>query len=58
MKNQCCTYCHRKFGLVRYRSGFRNFCSKVCANRYIVLLRAEFLRRIYSTGFSRPAIKH
>ena len=51
MKNQC-AYCYRKFGLVRYRRGFKSFCSKVCVDRYIVLLRAEFLKRLNSAGFS------
>ena len=57
MKNQC-AYCYRKFGLVRYRRGFKSFCSKVCVDRYIVLLRAEFLKRLYSAGFSGPAIRY
>ena len=53
-----CAYCSGKFGLVRYRRGFKGFCSKACVDRHIVQLRAEFRKRLYSAAFSGPAIKH
>jgi hypothetical protein len=63
MKNHC-AFCYGKFGLVRYRRGFKSFCSKACVERHVAWLRADVQKRkgwldcLYAAGSGGPAIKH
>ena len=40
-----CAYCHGKFGLVRYRRGFKSFCSRTCVEQHKAWLRADVRKR-------------
>jgi hypothetical protein len=43
--NNHCAYCYGKFGLVRHRSAFKNFCSHGCVEQHKTWLREEARRR-------------
>jgi len=43
--NNHCAYCSGKFGLVRYHSTFKSFCSRACAEQHKNWLREQSRQR-------------
>ena len=54
-RNQC-TCCGGKFGLVRHRKDFKQFCSQRCADRYRLQIRGANNGQASSSGIACTSV--